>query len=300
MKAVLKLCMNGTNTNNSLDLEKMSLYELDCYLMKNFNSADDLRMDEWYNHQINTFLNTIPNREQLNHPNGSIRIFLENDNGEPIMETRAFGGRGPQRVQKQVRVLFNKSWHKYHRSEYFSKIADFANLRDYAIKYYQDYPDAFRELLQTCYRQLRNEYTPDNYGLNNFMNYNDFEDVQTTMLGDSRSLFVERPINIKNKIIYDRQVKDFIYGLRLKNLDEAYLNLREASSAIIDRLELKDRKVVKAKPPIKPETLDDLMRQKFQESYQGKYTDSQIESMYNDYWNYQPEEQQEKRYNRIK
>ena len=132
------------------------------------------------------------------------------------------------------------------------------------------------------------------------MNYNDFEDVQTTMLGDSRSLFVERPINIKNKIIYDRQVKDFIYGLRLKNLDEAYLNLREASSAIIDRLELKDRKVVKAKPPIKPETLDDLMRQKFQESYQGKYTDSQIESMYNDYWNYQPEEQQEKRYNRIK
>ena len=299
MKAVLKLCVNGVNSNTSYDLERMSLYDLDCLLMKNYADSDALKNSEDYYFDIQSFLGNIANRENLQQPNGSIRIFLENDNGEPIMETRSFRGEPHQRIQKQIRVLYNKHWKMFHKSDMESGKCDFSKLRELAIAYYKDNPEEFRELLKSCYRVLRNEHFYGDYGLNTFMNYYRFEDVQETMLGDTKSLFDSKPIHITQKRKYDRQVKEFINGLSFKNMGDAYLNIREAGSSMIDKLELKPEKTIKTKPPVKPETLDDLMRQKFHKAYKGKYSDDVIEAMCNDYWNYQPEEQKAKRYNRI-
>ena len=82
-------------------------------------------------------------------------------------------------------------------------------------------------------------------------------------------------------------------------MGDAYLPIREATSDIIKNLELKPRKLLKLPPPILPETLDDLVRQKFYKSARVSYPDPKVESVINDYWSMQPEENQEKRYDSL-
>ena len=299
MKAVLKLCMNGIAGSTSLDLERMDLVDLDNYLMKNFRDVSELRGPLGYGDEIGIFLRAIPDREQYHNPNGSIRIFLENDDGTPVLETRAYGGRGYQRVQKQIRVLYNKNWEMFHKSDYESGNLDFRQLKEYLIEYYKDSPDLFRELLQACYKELANTMWQGDYGLNSFMSYEDFVDVQKEMLGDSRSLFDRRPIHISHKKKYDRLVESFIYGLKIKNMGDAYLPIREAAGTIIDQKNLKPRKLLKLPPPILPETLDDLVRQKFYKSERKDYPNPDVESIIEDYWSMQPEGQQEQRYDSL-
>lgn len=248
MKAVLKFCLGLEN----VDLERMDLYDLDMYLMENFNDSTDLRLNSRYYNKIESLLEKKNDRENLKHPNGSIRIFLENDDGTPIHEKRVFNeGKNKEKteiVQKQIRVLYNKDIENYTRY----------GMNNFLILRYQENPEELRTLLKKLYLKLTREYNHDDRNMNNFMNYNLMLDLQRSMFNDIKSLFTEKRINITNKRKYDQLVFDFIHSVRFKNLDDLYLNIREDVAKQIDLLKIKPKKIIHYEP-IEEKSLDELL-----------------------------------------
>lgn len=245
MKAILKFFLG----QESIDLEKMDLYELDKMLMERFDDSADLKLNGKYYKMINELFLKHPDRDNYKQPNGSIRIFLENDDGTPILEKRSFNNEPEEIVQKQIRVLYKKDIDNYTKY----------GMNNFLILRFQENPEELRNFLKKLFFKLYNDgYTKENRGLNDFINFKAMIDVQKSMFGDAKSLFTDKKINIKNKKEYDERVMDFVHSIRFNKLGDLYLDIREAAAREIDFLNVKPKKVLKY-DPIEKITLDEMI-----------------------------------------
>lgn len=245
MKAILKFFLG----QESIDLEKMDLYELDKMLMERFDDSAELKLNGKYYKMINELLLQHPDRDNYKQPNGSIRIFLENDDGTPILEKRSFNNQPEEIVQKQIRVLYKKDVDNYTKY----------GMNNFLILRFQENPEELRSFLKKLFFKLYDEgYTKENRGLNNFISFDEMINVQKSMFGDAKSLFTDKKINIKNKKEYDERVMDFVHSIRFNKLGDLYLDIREAAAREIDFLKVKPKKVIKCEP-IEEITLDEMI-----------------------------------------
>lgn len=238
MKAILTFHLG----KESIILERMNLYDLDMYLMETFNDSADLRLNSRYYSKIKNALEQHNNRQSLKHQNGSIRIFLENDDGTPIYEKRTFNEGTDKEtteiVQKQIRVLYNKDIENYTKY----------GMNNLLILHYQENPKNLIKLLKQLYFKLNNEYNNDDRNMNNFMNYNLMLDLQRCMFGDIKSLFANKKIKITDKTKYNQKVFDFVHSINFKNLGDLYLIIREDAAKQADKMQLKSKKIISYDP----------------------------------------------------
>ena len=137
MKAILKFFLG----QESIDLEKMDLYELDKMLMERFDDSADIKIKGKYYKMMNEHFLKHPDRDNYKQPNGSIRIFLENDDGTPILEKRSFNNQPEEIVQKQIRVLYKKDIDNYTKY----------GMNNFLILRFQENPEELRSFLKKLF-----------------------------------------------------------------------------------------------------------------------------------------------------